>query len=181
MDMSMFDTKFEKSLIEAIGKGLPLVSHPYQVIATQIGSTEPRVIEGIQRIIQRGDMKRFGVVVRHRELGYRANAMVVWDIPDERVEALGRCIGQYDFVTLCYRRPRRLPDWPYNLFCMIHGQDRSDVRKQVDFVVEQCDLHSIPRQILFSGRCFKQRGANYSQLPKSPDSPLNQPRVAADG
>lgn len=179
--MNVFDAKFEKSLIEAIGRGLPLVSRPYQVIATQIGSTESRVIEGIQRIIQRGDMKRFGVVVRHRKLGYRANAMVVWDIPDGRVKALGRCIGQYDFVTLCYQRPRRLPDWPYNLFCMIHGQDRSDVRKQVDFVVEQCDLHSIPRQILFSGRCFKQRGANYSQLPKPPDSLLNQPRVAADG
>ena len=77
MDMSVFDEKFEKSLIQAIAQGLPLVCRPYQEIAKQIGSTESRVIEGIHRIIQRGDIKRYGVVVRHRELGYRANAMVV--------------------------------------------------------------------------------------------------------
>jgi DNA-binding Lrp family transcriptional regulator len=180
MDMSVFDEKFEKSLIQAIAQGLPLVCRPYQEIAKQIGSTESRVIEGIHRIIQRGDIKRYGVVVRHRELGYRANAMVVWDIPDERVEKLGQCIGQYDFVTLCYRRPRRLPDWPYNLFCMIHGQDRADVCKQVEFIVEHCGLQNIPRQILFSGRCFKQRGANYSQLDRLDDL-LNQHRGSEDG
>ena len=179
--MSVFDAKFEKSLIQAIARGLPLVSRPYQEIARQIGSTEPRVIEGIQRIIQRGDIKRFGVVVRHRELGYRANAMVVWDIPDDRIEVLGHCIGQYDFVTLCYRRPRRLPDWPYNLFCMIHGQDRADVRKQVDYVAEHCELQDIPHQILFSDRCFKQRGANYSQLARAADSSLNKNRDPVDG
>lgn len=179
--MSVFDADFEKSLIEAIGQGLPMVSRPYEEIARQIGSTEPRVIEGIQRIIQRGDIKRFGVVVRHRELGYRANAMVVWNIPDERIETIGHCIGQYDFVTLCYRRPRRLPDWPYNLFSMIHGQDRADVCKQVDLVVEKCELQNIPHQILFSDRCFKQRGANYHQLARSPDSLLNKHRAAADG
>lgn len=179
--MSVFDEKFEKSLIEAIAQGLPLVSRPYREIARQIGSTEPRVMEGIHRIIQRGDIKRFGVVVRHRELGYRANGMVVWDIPDDRVEVLGHCIGQYDFVTLCYRRPRRLPDWPYNLFCMIHGQDRADVRKQVDYVAEHCGLQDIPRQILFSGRCFKQRGAIYSPLNRSADSLSIQHRDSVNG
>ena len=92
------------------------------------------VIEGVQRIYQRGDIKRFGVIVRHRKLGYRANAMVVWDIADEQISETGRCMGRYEFVTLCYQRPRRLPDWPYNLFCMIHGQDAEDVKRQVEFI-----------------------------------------------
>jgi DNA-binding Lrp family transcriptional regulator len=163
MDMSVYDAEFEKCLIEAMSQGLPLVSHPYAEIAKQIGSTEAKVVEGIQGLVQRGDIKRFGVVVRHRKLGYRANGMVVWDIPDERLAELGSCIGQYNFVTLCYQRPRRLPDWPYNLFSMVHGHDRSEVINQVDFIVEQCGLEQFAHEILFSGRCFKQRGAIYSQ------------------
>ncbi len=162
MDMSVFDPEFEKRLIEATSQGLPLVSRPYAAIAKQIGSTEARVIEGIHRIMQRGDIKRFGVVVRHRELGYRANGMVVWDIPDERVAEVGSCIGQYNFVTLCYQRPRRLPDWSYNLFSMVHGRDRCDVIEQVKYIVEQCGLQQFSHEILFSGRCFKQRGAIYA-------------------
>ena len=163
MDIKVIDSSFEKNLIEAMSQGLPLVSRPYAQIAEQIGSTEADVIEGIKQITVRGDIKRFGVVVRHRQLGYRANGMVVWDIPDTRVAELGHCIGQYSFVTLCYQRPRRLPEWRYNLFSMIHGQDRAAVIAQVNYIVEQCGLQSIVYEILFSGRCFKQRGAKYAQ------------------
>jgi DNA-binding Lrp family transcriptional regulator len=160
MDM-IKDSPFEKALIEIISEGLPLVQCPYATIATQLGCSETEVIDGIKRIIARGDVKRFGVVVRHRKLGYRANGMVVWDIPDTRVAELGHCIGQYSFVTLCYQRPRRLPDWHYNLFSMIHGRDRAAVSAQVEFIVEQCGLHDIEHEILFSQHCFKQRGASY--------------------
>jgi DNA-binding Lrp family transcriptional regulator len=79
-------------------------------------------------------------VVRHHELGYRANAMVVWDAPDEKVERIGRRLGDIDCVTLCYQRPRRLPDWPYNLFCMVHGQDRDDVLACIARLVEALGL-----------------------------------------
>ena len=162
MDMRR-DSRFENALIEVISQGLPLTSHPYAAIAQQLNCSEAQVIEGINRIIMRGDMKRFGVVVRHRKLGYRANGMVVWDIPDARVTEIGHCIGQYSFVTLCYQRPRRLPEWPYNLFSMIHGQDRDAVIEQVDFIVRQCGLGNINHEILFSNRCFKQRGASYAR------------------
>jgi DNA-binding Lrp family transcriptional regulator len=162
MDM-IKDSAFDKALIEAISKGLPLVNRPYQVIADQLDCSESQVIDGIKRITMRGDLKRFGVVVRHRKLGYRSNGMVVWNIPDSRVVEAGHCIGQYSFVTLCYQRPRRLPDWHYNLFSMIHGQDRAAVIKQVDFIIEQCGLHDIEHEILFSKRCFKQRGASYQR------------------
>ncbi len=161
--MKVTDSNFEKSLIEAMSHGLPLVSRPYAQIAEQIGCSESEVLAGIKRITLRGDIKRFGVVVRHRNLGYRANGMVVWDIPDTAVAKLGRCIGQYSFVTLCYQRPRRLPEWRYNLFSMIHGHDRSAVIEQVELIVEQCGLHKTAYEILFSGRCFKQRGAKYTQ------------------
>jgi DNA-binding Lrp family transcriptional regulator len=156
------------ALIKVIGEGLPLVKRPYAEIAQRLNCSEAEVIAGIQSIITQGDLKRFGVVVRHRKLGYRANGMVVWDVPDNRVTELGHCIGQYSFVTLCYQRPRRLPEWRYNLFSMIHGQDRAAVIEQVEFVVQQCGLQGIEHEILFSRRCFKQRGANYTGRLQSP-------------
>jgi DNA-binding Lrp family transcriptional regulator len=169
MDM-IKDSPFEKALIEIISEGLPLVNQPYAVIAEQLGCSETTVIDGIKRIMARGDVKRFGVVVRHRKLGYRANGMVVWDIPDARIAELGHCIGQYAFVTLCYQRPRRMPQWRYNLFSMIHGQDRAAVIEQVDFIIEQCGLHDIEHEVLFSRGCFKERGASYSRY-LQPDHP----------
>ena len=152
----------EAALIDAIAAGLPLVSRPYAALAERLGCSETDVIDAIERLLARGDVKRFGVVVRHRALGYRANGMVVWDVPDERVAEIGRCIGRYACVTLCYRRPRRLPDWRYNLFCMIHGRDRDAVVAQVELIVEQCGLEEIAHEILFSRRCFRQRGARYA-------------------
>ena len=159
------DDALTTALIGAISRGLPLVSRPYAALAEQLNCSEQAVIDGIRRLSERGDLKRFGVVVRHRRLGYQANAMVVWDIADARVEEAGRQMSGFDFVTLCYQRPRRLPVWPYNLFCMIHGRDRDAVGDQVSVIATECGLTHTPRQILFSRRCFKQRGAAYQQPP----------------
>jgi DNA-binding Lrp family transcriptional regulator len=153
----------ERRLVAALQQGLPLVSRPYAQLAEQLGCSEASLIEHIERLQQRGDIKRFGIVVRHRKLGYRSNAMVVWNIDDEQVDLLGECFGQFDFVTLSYRRPRHLPDWPYNLFCMIHGQDRQSVLDNLAFMISRCQVQHIQHEVLFSSRCFKQRGAIYVQ------------------
>ncbi|MDM8567364.1 hypothetical protein QUF74_17155 [Candidatus Halobeggiatoa sp. HSG11] len=151
----------DQLLIEIIQNGLPLVSHPYAAIGKQIGLTETEVIAKLNNLIETGVIKRFGIVVYHRKLGYQANAMVVWNIPDNEVDILGKKLGQFKFVTLCYRRSRHLPDWPYNLYCMIHGTDREVVLQKIDELIEQCYISQFPHQVLFSKRCFKQRGAIY--------------------
>jgi DNA-binding Lrp family transcriptional regulator len=155
-------TTEDRALIKAVEHGLPIVSRPYALIAQQLNTTEQDVITRLQRLIDNGAIKRYGVVVRHRELGYTANGMVVWDIPDNRVEELGLCIGRYDCVTLSYRRPRRLPEWPYNLFTMVHGSSRDEVSRKVEDIVQSCGLQDINHTILFSTRRFKQRGASYT-------------------
>ncbi|MCU7905394.1 MAG: AsnC family protein [Candidatus Thiodiazotropha sp. (ex Epidulcina cf. delphinae)] len=148
-------------LIRAIPGGLHLTPRPYAVIAAALGMTESRVIARLKHLLERGDIRRFGVVVRHRELGYRANAMVVWDVPDERIGEIGRLIGRQTCVTLCYRRPRRPDRWRYNLFCMIHGRSREGVLRNLEKMVEACGLAWIEREVLFSLRRFKQCGARY--------------------
>jgi DNA-binding Lrp family transcriptional regulator len=157
----------DRALIRAVEHGLPIVSRPYAAIAQQLGTTETNIINRLQQLIDNGAIKRYGVVVRHRELGYRANGMVVWDVPDDQVSSLGQCIGRFTCITLSYRRPRRLPDWPYNLFTMVHGCDRDEVTQKVQEIVETCGLHDFNHTILFSTRRFKQRGAQYSQTRNS--------------
>lgn len=155
-------TAEDRALIKYVEQGLPIVSRPYAEIAKQLNTTEQDVIARIQQLIDKGAIKRYGIVVRHKELGYNANGMVVWNVPDERVEELGICIGKYDCVTLSYRRPRRLPDWPYNLFTMVHGSCRDEVEQKVAEITQNCGLQDIDHTILFSTRRFKQRGASYA-------------------
>ena len=156
-------TAEDRALIQIVGRGLPIVTHPYAEIAKQLNTTEQDVIMRLQQLMDSGAIKRYGVVVRHKELGYTANGMVVWDVPDERVDELGDCIGKYECVTLSYRRPRRLPDWSYNLFTMVHGSDRDEVSRKVAEIVDSCGLQNIEHTILFSTRRFKQRGARYTE------------------
>jgi len=155
----------ETALIGAIQHGLPLLPRPFAVIGTGIGLAENAVIADIAHWLEQGVIKRMGVVVRHHELGYRANAMVVWDIPDDQVSVLGHRLGNFDFVTLCYRRPRRLPAWRYNLFTMIHGRHRDEVLGRVAQLMEQCGLENVAHEVLFSRRRFKQCGAHYVPNP----------------
>ena len=161
MDLKPFTG--DSALIRAIQGGLPLVERPFAAIAADLGWTEEAVIERIRALMAQGAIKRLGVVVRHQELGYGANAMVVWDLPDAQVDALGQRIGALPFVTLCYRRPRRPPEWPYNLFTMIHGRDRAAVLTQVARLKAnlEMELGSLANAVLFSGQRFKQRGAFY--------------------
>jgi DNA-binding Lrp family transcriptional regulator len=151
----------DQALITVIQTGLPISATPYADLGEKLGMHESEVIARIKQLSESKVIKRFGIVVRHHELGYQANAMTVWNIPDEIVTELGSCMGQFDFVTLCYRRPRRLPDWPYNLFTMIHGQNRDDVLANIQLLIERCELDEIQHDVLFSTRRFKQRGAIY--------------------
>lgn len=156
-------TARDRQLIGAVQAGLPLVRRPFAALAGRLGMPENQVIERLDALLASGVIKRLGVVVRHHELGYTANAMVVWDVPDQRVDALAKRIADYSFVTLCYRRPRRPPHWPYNLFCMIHGRDRVEVGSQITRLIDELELADIAHEVLFSCRRFKQRGARYAE------------------
>lgn len=155
------------ALSAALENGLELVPRPYASLAARCGMSEDACLARLGRLVELSVIRRFGVVVRHRELGYTANAMVVWDIPDERIAEVGRQLADQAGVTLCYQRPRCLPDWPYNLFSMVHGRDRDEVLEQVRQIRQTLGLETVRCYPLFSRRRFKQCGARYSSLPKA--------------
>ncbi|SFU51962.1 AsnC family protein [Halomonas korlensis] len=142
-------------------QGMPLTPRPWQTLAEQAGMAEEQVMACVRRWQAEGMIKRLGLVVRHRRLGIQANAMMVWDVPDEQVEEIGRRLAQEAAVTLCYRRPRRLPEWPYNLFCMIHGARRERVLAELAMIVERLDLGELEHRVLFSTHAYRQCGGRY--------------------
>ena len=148
-----------RRLLEA---GLPLAARPYQVLAERIGANEEAVLDQVRRWSESGLFRRVGLVLKHRAMGFRANAMLVMNIPDDQVDEVGRKLGQAAGVNLCYQRPRRLPDWPYNLFCMVHGREREQVCRLIDMMLAEHGLSDVPHQLLFSTRAFKQCGGRYA-------------------
>ena len=152
----------ERRLVSVLQEGLPFFIRPFALIAERIGASESDVLVRIRRWLEEGDIKRFGVVVRHQELGYTANAMLVHDIPDDQVSEIGRALAEEPSVTLCYRRPRSLPDWPYNLFCMIHGRERAEVQAIIAELRQRHGLNDAAHEVLFSLTRFKQNGARYA-------------------
>jgi DNA-binding Lrp family transcriptional regulator len=154
-------TDTERRLLAALQEGLPLVAQPYASLAAAAGIDETEAIDTLSRWVGDGLIRRLGVIVRHRELGYRANAMVVWAVPDGVVRPLGLNLAQQDGVTLCYRRLRGGLRWPYNLYCMIHGRTRDAVLERLQQIRAQTGLAAFPSETLFSRTRFKQTGARY--------------------
>jgi DNA-binding Lrp family transcriptional regulator len=148
----------ERKLIAALQPGLELVPRPFVRLGERAGMSENEILGRIAGWLDQGLIKRFGVVVRHHELGYRANAMVVFDLPDADVDRIGLQLAAEPGVTLCYRRTRSLPEWPYNLYCMVHGRSREEARPVIERLAA---MAGAPATVLFSTRRFKQCGARY--------------------
>lgn len=148
----------DRRIIVATQDGLPRVSRPYHAIAAQLGISAAEVMARLQRMQDNGVIRRIGAVPNHYLLGYQANGMSVWNVPDERIRELGQKIGALDFVSHCYHRPRHLPDWSYNLFAMVHGRDRSEVEAKVAQIAALLGAADRGHAVLYSTRILKKTG-----------------------
>lgn len=155
------------ALIRATQAGLPLVPAPYAAVAGALGQTEQEVMARLAAMQARGVLRRIGAVPNHYRLGWRANGMTVWNVDDAFIDTLGERIGALPFVSHCYRRPRHLPHWPYNLFAMVHARSRQDAAPQVAAIAallgDACRAHDV----LWSTRILKKTGLRLP--PPGPD------------
>ena len=150
--------EIDRRIVLATQSGLPLEPQPYHAVARQVGIPAEEVMARMMRMLESGVIRRIGVVPNHYALGYKANGMTVWDVPDERVDELGAKIGALDFVSHCYCRPRHLPDWNYNFFAMVHGHDRGEVGELVRRIAELIGDADRGHEILYSTRILKKTG-----------------------
>src|SRR5512134_1217737 len=148
----------ERALVKATQHGLPLVPRPYQALADELGVAEAQVISLLRAMLADGRIRRIGAVPNHYALGYTANAMSVWDVADEAVDERGRAVGALPFVSHCYRRARRLPEWPYNLFAMVHGRSRADTAAKIEIIRAALGRFLRGSDVLYSTRILKKTG-----------------------
>ena len=148
----------DRELIIATQSGLPLTSRPYDQLAGGLGIETAEVLRRLKRMLDQGIIRRIGVVPNHYALGLNANGMSVWDVDDREVSRLGTLVGELDFVSHCYHRPRHLPEWPFNLFAMVHGRRRDEVEEKIASIVHLLGPACRAHDVLYSIRILKKTG-----------------------
>ncbi|UCV04776.1 AsnC family transcriptional regulator [Dechloromonas denitrificans] len=148
----------DRALIVATQGGLPLVPRPYQALGEQLGLPAETVLRRLQGLLDSGVIRRIGAVPNHYAIGWTANGMTVWDVADERIDELGAAVGALPFVTHCYRRPRALPAWPYNLFAMVHGSSRDECAEKAAEIGRLLGDACRSSDILYSTKILKKSG-----------------------
>jgi len=149
---------FDRALIAATQGGLPLVARPYEAVGAMLSVPGEQVRERLAQMLKGGLVRRIGAVPNHYRLGYTANGMSVWDVDDAQVSKLGARVAQLPGVSHCYRRPRHLPDWPYNLFAMLHGTSREAVAVQAEEIAQMLGSACRSHDILYSTAILKKTG-----------------------
>lgn len=155
-------SELDRALVRATQAGLPLVPHPWAAVAAQVGASEAEVMQRMTAMLEDGRIRRIGVVPNHYALGYRANGMSVWDVDDAALADLGPRVGALEFVTHCYRRPRRPPAWRYNLFAMVHAHTRDEVEAKVSVIATQLGAACRAHEVLYSERILKKTGLRFA-------------------
>ncbi len=158
-DLSALDRR----LLLAIQDGFPLSLTPYADIAADLDVEVEAVLDSVERLRENGCIKRIGCVVNRVVTGFDSNCMVVWNVPDDKLDEYGERVGSLPYVTLCYHRPRRPEQgWEYNLFTMVHGRDSA----AVDEVIDELASEYLPvnHERLYSTATLKQTGAQYERL-----------------
>ena len=162
----------DRALVRAMQGGLPRVARPYHAIAASLGAAPGCVIARVETMLASGAIRRIGAVPNHYRLGWRANAMTVWDVDDAMVDALGEAVGALDCVSHCYRRPRRPPVWRYNLFAMVHGRDRAETAAKIARIAQVLGPFVRAHDALYSTRILKKTGLRFA--------PENEPAPCSD-
>jgi DNA-binding Lrp family transcriptional regulator len=148
----------DKAIIGLIQGDLPLQKQPFAKMAESIGITETEFIERIRSLKASGVIRRFGATLRHQEAGFSSNAMVAWIIPDDRIEEVGKAMAEFREVTHCYqRRPQK--DWKYNLFTMVHGDDKEACYQVAKRMSQTTGMNEYI--LLFSEKEFKKTSMSY--------------------
>lgn len=148
----------DRCIIVATQDGLPLVSQPYQAIANEVGISADEVMQRIRTLQEKGVIRRIGAVPNHYKLGYRYNGMTVWNVVDDEIDRLGVLVGGLDFVSHCYHRPRHLPEWPYNLFAMVHSKTEQGVKEKIATIAALLGVYNQGQDVLYSTRILKKTG-----------------------
>lgn len=151
-------SSLDKAIIRKLQEDLPLAPQPYKIIADELGISEEELLNRVQKYCDKGVIRRFGAVLCHREVGFQANAMAVWIVPEERTEEVGKIMASFSQVSHCYQRPT-FHDWSYNMFTMIHGKTTQECEKVAAEIAKIVNIHNY--NLLYSTVELKKSSMKY--------------------
>lgn len=152
-----FDS-IDMEIVYLTQSGIPLISRPYSEFSKKIGISEEEFISRLEKMKKIGFIRKIAAAPNHYKLGYTANAMTVWDIPEKNIDKVGAIFQGIHSISHCYIRPRALPLWPYNLFAMFHGQSREEVNDKVDSVKLKIENLYVAVELIYSTKILKKTG-----------------------
>ena len=158
IDVKFNPTEQDKEFIRVLQKDLEIVDRPFQKASEKLGMSEEKIFEKLKHYEEIGVMRRFAAILRHRDAGFVANGMIVWKVPEKRIEEVGEKLGAFPQVSHCYQRPV-YPDWPYNVFSMIHCKSEDEATEMAQQIQNQINVDEY--RILFSAREFKKTRVEY--------------------
>jgi len=151
-------TEDDKQFIRELQKDMDIIDEPFVKAANNLGITEKELFEKMKYYENIGVMRRFAAILRHRQVGFTANGMIVWKVPKDRITEVGESLGSFPQVSHCYERPT-YPDWPYNVFSMIHCKTQDEAKEMAHTIQNQINVDDY--HILFSSREFKKTRVEY--------------------
>ncbi|MCG3779292.1 MAG: Siroheme decarboxylase [Nitrosopumilus sp.] len=151
-------TEQDKDFIRELQKDMDIIDEPFVKAATNLGITEDELFAKMKHYESIGVLRRFAAILRHRQVGFTANGMIVWKVPENRITSVGETLGSFPQVSHCYERPT-YDDWPYNVFSMIHCKTHTEANDVAKIIQNQIDVDEY--KILFSSREFKKTRVEY--------------------
>jgi DNA-binding Lrp family transcriptional regulator len=148
----------DRDIIKVMQEGLPVCPEPYAAIAEQLNIDEQELHTRIEQMLASGIIRRIGLVPNHYRIGYRYNAMTVWELDDNKVDTIGKLLGEQPSVSHCYKRPKQLPEWPFNLFAMVHGRSLDEVNDKIESLRQLIGDDCRQSEVLFSEKILKKTG-----------------------
>ncbi|MGM0395833.1 MAG: Lrp/AsnC family transcriptional regulator [Bacillota bacterium] len=152
------NNNLDKEIIKRLQEDFPLERQPYKKLAKEIQIPEEKLMEKLHEFMDKGILKRVGAILRHRKVGYNANAMVVWNIPVEKVEGAAEIMISYPMLSHCYER-EATDEWPYNTYTMIHCENTDECEKIVSEIIDKIGEYEY--EILYSTEELKKTSVKY--------------------
>jgi len=151
-------TEDDKEFIRQLQKDLEVVDRPFLSAANALGMTEAQVFDKLRHYEEIGVMRRYAAILRHRDVGFTANGMIVWRVPEDQIEPVGAKLGAFPQISHCYQRPV-YSDWPYNVFSMVHCKSIPEAEEMAKEIQKHINVSDY--KILFSSREFKKTRVEY--------------------
>ncbi|HHY72558.1 MAG TPA: Lrp/AsnC family transcriptional regulator [Bacillus bacterium] len=142
----------ERLMIRELQKDLPIIANPFEEWAQNASVSVEQLLKTAEKFIELGQMRRFAALLHHRKAGFKANGMGIWAVPNDMVEEIGAKMASFKAVSHCYKRPT-YPDWPYNIFTMVHGKDREECETVLQAIEDEVGIKD--RDVLYSSKQYR--------------------------